>query len=285
MSQARQIYYNAVFGALGGLLAWLIVGSFETGRWNIWLAYAFVGAGVGLCIGALTGAVEGAVVKQSASQALIGMGWGAVAGAVGGLLGMLIGERFFLWFGGGLVGRSLGWMFLGLFLGLGEGVVARSRRRSSYGALGGALAGLVGGLVYETLTQAFIDYSDAAQMIAGGLGLILIGPALGSLIPLAQIIRAPRLMVRTGRKAGTEIAVVDQALLGSYDGCDVYLPGDPDIADQHALVLRHNGSFVIRDLGAGRETWVQGALLPVGAESAIKQGDCIRLGSTEVELR
>ena len=285
MSLARQIYYNAIFGAIGGLLAWLVVGSFATGRWNIWLAYAFVGAGVGLCIGALTGAVEGAVVKQSVTQALIGMGLGAAAGAVGGLLGLLIGERFFLWFGGGLMGRALGWMLLGLFLGLGEGVVARSRRRSSYGALGGALAGLIGGLVYETLTQEFIDDSDTVQMIAGGLGLILIGAALGSLIPLAQSLHAARLVVRTGSKEGTEVVVVDQAVLGSYDGCDVYLPGDPGIAARHALVFRHDGAYLLRDLVAGWETTVQGAPLSAGQEYTLQRGDRIRLGRTEVELR
>ena len=53
MSKSLQIYYNAVFGAIGGLLGWLLVGSVSTGSWNILVAYAFVGAGVGLAIGAL----------------------------------------------------------------------------------------------------------------------------------------------------------------------------------------------------------------------------------------
>ena len=36
MSKARQIYYNAVFGAIGGLLGWLVVAwiiVWLAGRW------------------------------------------------------------------------------------------------------------------------------------------------------------------------------------------------------------------------------------------------------------
>ena len=47
MNRLMQIYYNAVFGASGGLIGWFIVGLFPTGDWNILIAYTFVGAGVG----------------------------------------------------------------------------------------------------------------------------------------------------------------------------------------------------------------------------------------------
>ena len=51
MSKAWQIYYSAIFGAIGGLLAWFVVGALPTGAWNIHLANLFVGAEVGLFIG------------------------------------------------------------------------------------------------------------------------------------------------------------------------------------------------------------------------------------------
>ena len=63
--------------ALGGFLGWLVVGSFPTQTWNIWLASAFIGAGVGLFIGLAVGAVEGAIIKRSAKQALRGAALGA----------------------------------------------------------------------------------------------------------------------------------------------------------------------------------------------------------------
>ena len=260
MSKARQIYYNAVFGAIGGLLGWLVVGSVSTGTWSIWMAYAFVGAGVGLFIGGMVGAVEGVVVKGSAPRAALGALAGAAAGLVSGLLGLFLGEAGFLIIGGGLMGRSLGWLLLGLFLGIGEGVVARSWRRSSYGAIGGTLAGAIGGVIYEGMTQAFLERGDTVQMVVGALGLILIGACLGSIIPISVIVVGARgtLHVLGGRKKGLEVAVVDAVTLGSYDGCEVYLPGDPGIDQKHARVYRKSGQFFIEDLGSRSGTFVDG---------------------------
>jgi hypothetical protein len=47
MSKLLQIYYNAVFGAIGGLTGWWALGSLQTGSWNIWLASVAIGAGIG----------------------------------------------------------------------------------------------------------------------------------------------------------------------------------------------------------------------------------------------
>lgn len=285
MSKERQIYYNAVFGALGGLLAWLVLGSFRTGSWNIWLAYAFVGSGVGLFIGGMLGAVEGLVIKRSASRAIVGAIVGALAGLFSGLIGLLLGEAGFLLIGGGLVARSLGWLLLGLLLGLGEGVVSRSMLRTSYGAIGGTVAGAVGGLLYEGMTQAFLEKSDTVQMIVGALGLILIGACLGSIIPLTILVAAARgtLVVRTGRRAGLEVPIVDAVTLGSYDGCQVYLPGDPAIEKKHARVYRKGQRFFLQDLGSRSGTFANGVRV-TGDAVEIAQGTQIRLGNTLVEL-
>ena len=59
MSRRIQIYYSAVFSAIGGQLAWFVVGLFPTASWNLWIATAFIGAGAGLCIGAAIGVVDG----------------------------------------------------------------------------------------------------------------------------------------------------------------------------------------------------------------------------------
>ncbi len=286
MSKARQIYYNAVFGAIGGLLGWLVVGSINTGGWNIWLAYAFVGAGVGLFIGGMVGAVEGAVVKRSGLRAALGALAGAAAGLVSGLLGLLLGEAGFLLIGGGLAGRSLGWLLLGAFLGIGEGLVSRSMRRTSYGAIGGTIAGAIGGVIYEGMTQAFLERSDTVQMIVGALGLILIGACLGSIIPLTIFVAAARgtLLVRSGKRKGMEVAVVDAVTLGSYDGCEVYLPGDPAIEKKHARIYRKGGQFFIEDLGSRSGTFVDGAQVSTVSAMEIRKRAKVQLGSTLVEL-
>jgi hypothetical protein len=257
----------------------------STGSWNIWLAYAFVGAGVGLAIGGLIGAVEGAVIKRAPLRALIGAGLGAGAGLVSGVLGLLIGEGVFLLIGGGLVGRSVGWLLLGLFLGVGEGIVSRSQKRASYGALGGTVAGAVGGLLYESMTQAFITRGDTVQMIVGAIGLILIGASLGAIIPLTIFVAAARgtLLVRSGRRQGLALPIVDAVTIGSCDGCQLYLPGDPTIAPKHARIYRKGGQFFIEDMGAG-STMVNGARVAPGAAAEIKTGAKVQVGGTVIEL-
>jgi hypothetical protein len=288
MSKKMQIYYNAVFGAIGGLLGWLVVGSFATGGWNITLAYAFVGSGVGLFIGGAVGAVEGAIVKRSFPRAVLGLIMGGVAGLVSGLLGLLIGEAGFLLLGGGIAGRSAGWTALGLFLGIGEGVVSRKLKQASYGAIGGIVGGFVGGVIYETMTQLFLEWSDTIQMIVGAMGLIIIGACLGSIIPMsveviARVVGKGTLVVKNGKRAGMEISVIDSVTLGSYDGCQVYLPGDKGIEPKHAEIFKRSDGFFITDLGSASGTFVGGQQVPPGGQGyRLSNGAEIRLGQTSV---
>lgn len=286
MSKERQIYYNAVFGAIGGLLAWLAVGSIATGSWNIWVAYAFVGAGIGLFIGTMIGAVEGMLIKQRAAQAISGALIGAAAGLVSGLLGLMLGQVGFLLLGGGILGRSLGWLLLGLFLGLGDGIVNSSPQRASYGALGGTLAGALGGVLYESMTQLFLARGETVQMIVSALGLILIGACLGGIIPFTISVGARGLLrVLNGKREGLERPVVDAVTLGSYDGCEVYLPGDAAIAGKHARVYRKQGNFFLESLVEGElVTLLNNSVVYCGNPQQIDKGARIRLGNTEVEL-
>lgn len=289
MTKRMQIYYNALFGAIGGLLGWFIIGSFRTETWNIWLASLFIGAGVGLFIGLSVGAVEGVVIKGSPVQAMRGGLSGAVIGLASGMIGLLLGEAVFLLIQGGLIARSLGWMSLGLLLGLGQGLLdRRSNRRITYSTVGGTIAGLVGGLIYELLTQVFLSQSGRAQVWLGGLGLILIGASLGGIIPLSMDVfrritqDKGTLVVRAGRKKGLEVSILDSVRLGSYDGCEVYLPGDPGIAKEHARVAKTADGFWLTNLGG--VTRVNGRPVP-DAGYRLKDGDVIQLGSTRVEFQ
>ena len=291
MSKRMQIYYNAVFGAIGGLAAWLLVGLFPTGDWNLWLAVAFIGAGTGLFIGGAVGMVEGAVVKRSVSQTILGLLLGGIAGLVSGLVGLIIGQAGFLVSGGGFLGRALGWTALGFCLGMGQGIINRKRRRTFYGLVGGTLAGLIGGLVYEGVTQLFLQQSDTAQIFLGALGLILIGASLGGITALSvevigRVAGGGTLVIKTGRREGMEISVTDTATLGSYDGCEGYLPGDPAIAKKHARVGRRGDGFVVEDLGSPGGTFVGNVRVPAGgAGHPLRHGDQIRLGNTLVEFK
>jgi hypothetical protein len=225
MSKMMQVYYSAVLGALGGLLGWWIVGSVPTGDWNVWLAYPLVGAGLGLWIGGCVAATDGAVIKRAVRPALRDWLRGALSGALAGLLGLLLAELSFLALGAGFAGRALGWMLLGGCIGLAEPLLRRQIHRARYGALGGLAGGLLGGLLYEGLTQMFLAQSGQAQIIVGGVGLILLGACIGALIPLArQALSRGELRVLNGEQAGLVREVTDSASLGRYDGCDLYLP-------------------------------------------------------------
>jgi hypothetical protein len=149
------------------------------------------------------------------------------------------------------------------------------------------MAGLAGGLLFELLTQVFLRESASAQVVLSGLGLILIGACLGGIIPLSlDVLRRiakdkGTLVVRTGGRAGLEVAVLDSVRLGSYDGCDVYLPGDPAIAAEHARIVKAADGFRVVPLGgvavvAGQQV--------SGAGHLLTHGDRLQLGNTVIEF-
>jgi hypothetical protein len=285
MSKMMQVYYSAVLGALGGLLGWWIVGSVSTGSWNVWLAYPLVGAGLGLWIGGCVAATDGAVIKRAVRPALRDWLRGAISGALAGLLGLLLAELSFLALGAGFAGRALGWMLLGGCIGLAEPLLRRQIHRARYGALGGLAGGLLGGLLYEGLTQMFLAQSGQAQIIVGGVGLILLGACIGALIPLArQALSRGELRVLNGDQAGLVREVTDSASLGRYDGCDLYLP-DPAVSWRHAVVRRTEAGFAVQVLSeAERGMTVGEHQLRPGEAMLLRGGERIWLGETAIEF-
>jgi hypothetical protein len=285
MNKTLQVYYSAVFGALGGLLGWWALGSLPTQAWSLLLANAFVGAGLGLGIGGMIAASDGAMVKGVARRALRDGLVGGMAGAAAGLVGLLLGGLVFVALGGGLIARTLGWVLLGLLIGAGDGVVRRQPQRALYGALGGVGGGLVGGALYELLTQVFLRQSGPAQVALGGAGLVLLGAAIGALIPLArQALSRGELRVLRGAQAGLVREVTDSASIGRYDGNDLYLP-DAGIAWRHALVRRTGQGFELTVLpSADGPLWVGGQSVPPSSVRALRSGDQIQIGEAVVEF-
>jgi hypothetical protein len=285
MSKRLQVYYSAVLGALGGVLGWWIMGSFPTGAWNIWVAYPIVGAGLGLWIGACVAVTDGALIKRALRPAFLDGLRGAFSGAIAGLIGLLLAEVIFLALDAGFAGRAVGWMLLGGSIGLAEPLLRRQRHRARYGALGGLAGGLIGGLLYEGLTQLFLTQSGQAQIVVGGVGLMLLGACIGALIPLArQVLARGELRVLNGEQAGLVREVTDTASLGSYDGCDLYLP-DKAIAWRHAVVSRTDTGFDLRVLPeANQAVVVDNQQVAPGQTLSLKNGTRIWLGETLVEF-
>jgi len=249
-----RIYYNAVFGALGGLLSWAIVGlvlRFQVERtFFLFVKDALQGVIVGACIGLALGLVEGVTVSRSGKRALRGGCLGAVIGVVAGPIGLILGEVIFLLAGGGVWPRAIGWAVFGLLLGLGEGLTARSSRKASYGMIGGLLGGLVGGATYERaslLLRSLTENRDLSVTVGGALGLVILGASIGSLMALTEdILRKAWLKGMHGPLEGRTLTITKQkTTLGRSDRCDILIPGDPQVAETHATITQTPKGFLL----------------------------------------
>src|SRR5438128_11525324 len=138
MALLVRVYLNAVFGALGGLLGWLLFGVFGDKQSSSLGQQLLGGALIGGLIGYLVVSVE-AIRDRSLLRFCRLASYGVILGALGGALGMWIGEQVnyvlvssllgtsgALRVVGEVIARGLGWMVLGLAVGLSEGMAARS---------------------------------------------------------------------------------------------------------------------------------------------------------------
>jgi hypothetical protein len=145
--------------------------------------------------------------------------------------------------------------------------------------------GLVGGLFYEGLTRLFLAQSGSAQVVLGGLGLVIIGACIGAFMPLArQVLSRGELRVVHGEQSGLVREVADTATIGRYDGNDLYLP-DPGVAWRHAVVRRIEGGFEI-ELNPGDHSGIQVGQQTIhpGDRLPLQNGDHIYIGEAELEF-
>jgi hypothetical protein len=194
MALLTRIYFNAVFGALGGLLGWMLFGVFGDKNPTQEPGFLFLtqeqtnwllgGALIGGLIGYFVVSVE-AIRDRSLIRFVRLASYGIVLGVIGGALGMLIAEglhqRLIAWLGRyfvvEVIARGLAWSILGMAIGMSEGIAARSLGKFSYGLLGGTLGGFVGGCLFRVL------YGDPTAAPASpawtALGLVIMGACIG----------------------------------------------------------------------------------------------------------
>ncbi len=293
MSRPWRIYYNIVFGGAGGLLAYLLVGSLPDLLQNNLFWELLIGAIAGASIGAWLGAVDGVFDKQI-PKAIVGASRGAALGLLGGILGLALGELLFWLTQGGYLGRSIGWGVVGAIVGTTEGIANHAPQKISYGAIGGAIGGLVGGATFEGLTQAAIGLATSAdqvaemQNIAAGLGLVLVGMLIGSIIALAEIIgfRAFVHVIR-GKREGKDFDIVkNETAIGGDDSNDIPLY-EPELGKRIALLIR-KGKQIMLHSSSGRVSLIHpGEAEPklVMSDQPLSDGDKIGVGKTILQFR
>jgi hypothetical protein len=301
MALAIRIYFNAVFGALGGLLGWMlfsIFGNPVASEGAVTRQLFQDGALVGGAIGYFVVSVE-AIRDRSLIRFVRLASYGVLLGAIGGAIGMFLAERInfllvgsigairgnFLKLLGTIFARGLGFMFLGFAVGLSEGIAARSLGKLSYGTLGGTIGGFIGGTMFGLVYLVTLQQGGNAAF-GGAIGLVIMGACIGSLSALVQGVFQPAsVKVIRGWQEGREYPLEkNDNLLGRDEHADIALFRDMQVEKKHAYIQRDGPRYVLVNNGAPPEaTLVNGE--PVSRDCDLQDGDRIQLGNVVLRFQ
>jgi hypothetical protein len=301
MALLTRIYFNTVFGALGGLLGWMLFSIFgdraaveDAITWQLMKDGALIGGGIGY----LVVSVE-AIRDRSWLRFVRLASYGVVLGAVGGAIGILVAERVNFYIVGGIgavrgstfkflatvLTRGLGFMFLGLAVGASEGIAARSLGKLSYGTLGGTLGGMLGGTLFGLVYQVSLG-RGGEPAIAGATGLVIMGACIGALSALVQGVFQPAsVKVLRGWQEGREYPLdKPDNVLGRDEHADIALFRDMKVEKQHAVIRRSGERYVLLNNGAPAE-WTRVNETPVAQVVELHDGDRIQLGNVVLRFQ
>ncbi len=313
MALLSRIYFNAVFGALGGLLGWMLFGVFGAKRpsdetaflflsWgdlNLLLGGALIGGAVGYFVVSVE-AIRDRAVAKFARLATYGLGLGALGGALGMYLGDQVNYLLVAAMGDSgfvtVLARGIGWTFLGVAIGMSEGIAARSLGKFSYGTIGGAIGGFVGGCLFQMfydMARESVGAGAAGATGAAGttyfwnaLGLVILGACIGSLSALVQGVFLPAsVKVMRGWQEGREYPLDKPAsLLGREEHADIALFRDMKVEKRHAFIKRAGQRFLLVNNSAPPEhTRVNDR--PVLNSQELHDGDRIQLGNVVLRFQ
>ena len=295
MAFVRRLYFNALFGALGGLLGWMLFGELINPLWSWTTQQLCGGALIGSLIGCFVVSVD-AILDRALLRFVRFAAVGTVMGGVGGALGFWLGEQVHYALvpstgelsSSGLAGlvlaRGLGWMFFGLAVGCAEGIASRSLRKLSYGAIGGTLGGLLGGIIFG-LFMAYWEPGQRSYVWGQALGLAILGAFIGSLMAVVEAVLKPAaLLVIRGWQEGREFPVVKaRSVVGRDEGVDILLLRDMGIAKRHLAIERRGERYVVAAAnGSLAATLVNGQ--PAHPNQPLADGDRLQLGATLVKF-
>lgn len=306
MATLSKMYFNAVFGALGGLLGWMLNGvlgernpsgdpilsilciSFSYIDLNILLGGAIIGGSIGYFVVSVEAIRDQSLVRFARLAS-----YGVVLASVGGVIGMYVGDRIqqlLLWLVGNylvtnMLARGFGWSLLGIAIGASEGIAARSLGKFSYGTLGGLLGGFVGGMLFELLYY-FARVTETPAALWTAMGLMLTGACIGALSALVQTVFQPaNVKVLRGWQEGREYPL-DKAsvLIGREEHADIALFRDMKVEKRHCIIKQVDGKYVLINTGAPPEQTLVNDV-PVTHEIELHDGDRIQLGNIVLKFQ
>ena len=91
------------------------------------------------------------------------------------------------------------------------------------------------------------------------------------------------ILLESGERAGTRLALVDLVRIGRGADCELNLEDDDYVSTRHAELTRSpDGTWTLSDLGSTNGTWVNG--VRVTTPVVVKPGDGLRIGRTQMKL-
>jgi hypothetical protein len=283
------LYFSASYGAVAGLLGWLLgrVLSID----NTLLTAGVQGMMLGLALAVILVLVD--LLSNAARwESFLALPIGSLVGSIGGLFGGLIGQLLY-----GLTQWSafliFGWTLTGLLIGAAPGIYgvvfallqgedsSGARRKLLNGVLGGTLGGFLGGLLFLALLQFFsLVLGDRASELGSPslVGFLVLGLCIGLLIGLAQVVlREAWVTVESGFRSGRQL-ILSQAetIIGRQEGCDIALFGDNTVQKRHACIHVNKGRYSLENLDAASVTYVNGE--EVCESHPLRDGDRIQIG-------
>ena len=306
MAILSKMYFNAVFGALGGLLGWMLFGvlgeknpSADPALSILCISISYLdlntllgGALIGGLIGYFVVSVE-AIRDQSLVRFARLASYGVLIAMLGGSIGMYLGDRinqlFVMAVGDFLpltmLARGLGWSLLGVAIGASEGLAARSFGKFSYGTIGGLLGGFIGGVLFQ-LFYYFASLAGTTTYFWSAMGLVILGACIGSLSALVQTVFLPaNVKVLRGWQEGREYPLDKPAvLLGREEHVDIPLFRDMKIEKRHCYIKNVNGKYLLVNNGAPPELTLVNDV-PVAGQLELKDGDRIQLGNVLLKFQ
>ncbi|HEY59744.1 MAG TPA: FHA domain-containing protein [Anaerolineae bacterium] len=279
MSRIYRFYIYGILGAIGGLIGWQISNilglSFTD---NLYLSEVLIGAIIGGTIGFFIGLGEGFATQNvlfGIRKSILSL----LLGALGGALALPLAEGIFLFIGGEVWSRPIGWAIFGLLTGLATGITGGAQLWK--GGLGGLIGGALGGVLLELARSLFAD-----PLLGKAAGLILLGLSTGVFIALIVFMLSQVwLEVTEGKLRGMEF-ILDKflkkdapaATIGSSPlKADIVLT-DPGIAPQHAILKGEETYFTLKDIS------MSGTLINNRKTeySHLRDKQRIRMGNTEM---
>jgi len=311
MSLQAKTYLNLLAGGLAGFLAWVLT---DLTGWfgDIFQPHRVVrlglfgepkfllyGAIFGLLLGLLLAVVDSLSVG-SRRRMMQTLSLGAGIGAFGGWVGLWLGQTMFALiyplsglepdgvvctpgqFFVLLIGRALGYAFVGGIVGASQGAVSRSSLVVRQGAFGGLIGGFLGGTVFQILNG--LEFPSALSRLVA---LVAVGALAGFFVGLVQnLFKQAWIREVLGRNEGKEYLIAKPiTTIGRDELSDIGLFGDPTIAPTHVAIeaLAAQNRHRLRFVGEGgkRGATYQPPLVngqPVAGEQWLADGDTIQLG-------